>query len=140
MPTGAQLIVNEQWGQAIPPIPAAFTEVVDVAAGAYQALLAIPGLLQRWSAMRSAYDNFLQLRIGHALDNYYRIVKESQLAAVLIMNPAATQTQLFDMCIGVQPGGTPDTVNELKSLNQDSAQFRSAEAQGTAAGFVPPGL
>lgn len=138
---GAELIVNEQWGAAIPPIPQAFTQVTDVVANAYGVLKDMPTLMTRWQGMRTGYDSFLQVRLRHALDPYYKIVKESQLAAVLIMNPNASETELFDMCIGVAPAsGTSTTVNQLKSLNQDSEQLRAAEGKDTAAGFVPKGV
>ena len=135
----AQQIIDEQWGLAIPPIPQAFTQVVDVAANAFSVIKTLPDLLQRWQQLRTPFDNFLQTRLGHSLDSYYRIVKEAQLAAVLIMNPTIGQQALFDMCIGVQ-ASRPETVAELQTQAVNAAQLNQAVADNTAFGQVPPGV
>jgi len=134
----AEQIINEQWGLAIPPIPQAFTQVIDVAANGFNAIKAVPELLARWSQMRTAFDNFLQTRVGHSLDSYYRITKENQLAAVILMNPTAGQTQLFDMCVGVQ-ACRPVTVAELQTDAVKADQLDQAVTDHTAFGEVPQG-
>ena len=135
---GAELIINEQWGLAIPPIPQAFTQVVDVAANAIPVLKTIPLLYQRWIQLRVPYDNMLQTRLGHSLDPYYQMTKESQLAAVLLMNPNASQVELFDMCVGIQ-ASRPVTTAELQTQWVKANQQDQAVAAGTAFGKMPPG-
>lgn len=135
----AEQIVNEKWGLAIPPIPQAYAQVTDVTANAFNALKGLPELLTRWSQMRTAFDNFLQVRLGRSLDSYYRIVKEAQLAAVLIMNPTAPQVVLFDICVGVQ-SCRPETVAEIQTQAIESAQLRKAVEDHTAFGEVPQGV
>lgn len=134
----AQQIVDGQWGMVVPTMPNAFNQVTDVVANAYSVLKTIPALLTRWSQMRNAFDSFLMTRRQGALDPYYQIVKESQLAALLIMHPAATQLELFDWAVGVE-NVRPPTMAELQQQAQDSEQLRAAELNKSAAGFVPPG-